>query len=711
MSRALPVTLLLWLGLTSASLGQTFSDKSTDELMQLDLESLLELKVVSSTKTEQRSGQSPAVITVITGEELRGRGYRTLAEALRSIPGFYDVYDLVTHNVGIRGVNGGARAGGNVLKLMIDGHPVDYRSTTGNFFGEELIPLPLVDRVEIIRGPASALYGANAYLGVVNVLLKRGADLSGVKLLGTFGLMDGHPGWAGGATVGLGEEKYDFIAGVTLARYERSGLALPASSPVLDDATSTIGSRGISQGDFARPKSIAAKASVGTVQTGELSVLASLQNLDAGGEFQELGTLIHGTRITLLNENYRLAFQRELGEKGFLQLSAHYLHGAPTSEERLDLGRADYLLVRNTAVSGFGFAAETRWAILPSLTLSAGADWVREHHLFQAFDRELAEDVRLPDGTVVRSAGTVLPGDGHGASGVFDNVGGLLQVLLTLGEDWSAVAGARLDWHSLYGVNPSLRAGIVYAPPSRPLSLKLLYGSSFKAPSAVQLYTQPQDSFDLQGNADLKPQTARTLELAATFGVTKMAEISLNLFATSVSGRVEFVQRGSFLQSANSGDEWLGGGELDARLKPLSALNLKLSAGVAKTIARTGQKILSGTPQTFNALFPAVQIHAVVDYTLPWAGLQLSAEASYIGPRTTSQSNALINRSVYTVPGYVYTAAAVTTRGLRLIGERETALSLRVTNLLNQHWTEPGFGGVDVPAQGLCAFLSVAQSL
>ena len=115
-----------------------------------DLESLLDIEVTTSTKSRQRGASAPAVITVITGDEMRARGYTSLADALRQVPGFYDVYDLVQHNVGVRGINGGPRAGGNVLKLMIDGHSVDYRATTANFFGEELIPLEAVDRVEII---------------------------------------------------------------------------------------------------------------------------------------------------------------------------------------------------------------------------------------------------------------------------------------------------------------------------------------------------------------------------------------------------------------------------------------------------------------------------------------------------------------------------------------------------------------------------------
>ncbi|MBI4510365.1 MAG: TonB-dependent receptor plug domain-containing protein, partial [Deltaproteobacteria bacterium] len=160
-------------------------------------EALLDQTVVSSTKVVQRAAATPAVVTVIRGDEIRARGYASLAEVLRTVPGFYDLYDLVGHNVGVRGINGGVRDSGSVIKVMIDGHAVAFRPTTGNFFGEELIPLQVVDRVEIIRGPASALYGANAFLGVVNIITKSGLHM-GARATGRGVIVDGNRGGGGG---------------------------------------------------------------------------------------------------------------------------------------------------------------------------------------------------------------------------------------------------------------------------------------------------------------------------------------------------------------------------------------------------------------------------------------------------------------------------------------------------------------------------------
>src|SRR5262249_44833136 len=146
----------------------------------------------------------------------------------------------------------------------------------------------------------------------------------------------------------------------------------------------------------------------------------------------------------------------------------------------------------------------------------------------------------------------------HGAQKTFVNGGMYGQGVLTIKTDWTLLAGLRLDDHNIYGANVSARAGAVYAPIAHPLSVKLLYGSSFKAPSAEQLYTQPITIGGLQGNPGLQAQTAHTIELAGGYKLPReRGELSLNIFATDVLGRVEFLPAGNFVEAENIQDEWV----------------------------------------------------------------------------------------------------------------------------------------------------------
>ena len=329
----------------------------------VELESQLDETVVSSTKTARRASKAPAVVTVVTAEEIQARGYTCLADILRTVPGFYDVYDQVFHNVGIRGVNGGARASGNVLKLMIDGQAVHFRPSTGNFFGEELVPLSAVSRVEIIRGPGSALYGANAFLGVVNVITRSGADHPGARVTGVAGLQrerTSAPSWGAEGLLAGGDGSADFLVAASAYRFDRSGLSLPETSPMLHlGGDHTLHEAG-SEDDLARPRSVLARASVGTLDSGRVTLLATVQQLDAGGEFQDLAPLTHRTRIALQNQTYRLTYELEPLPSLAVKASGSWFDSGPLPEERVNLGRPDQDLLRNAGAYGYEVAAEAR---------------------------------------------------------------------------------------------------------------------------------------------------------------------------------------------------------------------------------------------------------------------------------------------------------------------------------------------------------------
>jgi outer membrane receptor for ferrienterochelin and colicins len=676
-------------------------------LEQLMNDFQLEQEVTISTKTEQRAAETPAVVTVVTGAEIQTRGYHNLAEVLRAVPGFYDVYDMVSHNVGVRGINGGPRASGSVIKLMIDGHPTDYRPTTGNHFGEELIPLPLIERVEIIRGPASALYGANAFLGVVNVVTKRGQDLAGARLVMVGTMRGRQPG--GGLGVILGHEAgpVDVAVGAELQQIDRSGLSLPKESPDPGDAAA----QGPSRGDMARPMTAFGRLRIHGVLGGMVELMGSIQRLDAGGEFQDFSALTHGTRLSTMNQNYRLRYEYTSTGGTRVRLSVHGFQAGPTSDERLDIGRPELVLIRNVGARGVGTAAETQLTG-SHLTVTAGVDAVLEQHRLQTFSELYRQPVFNADGSVRIKIGTVVPLGAPSAELSLRNLGAFGQALLSLSDSWKLTGGGRLDVHSVYQPQPSIRAGLVYAPSTSHVSLKLLYGSSFKAPSVEQLHTQPMKTLDIQGNVNLAPQTAHTLELYSGFGLPgESGELSANLFGTDVAKRVEYEQIGRFQTAVNLGRELVIGGELEIRLRPLKPLGLRISSGVARTVAKEGGSAIPlGVPQVQNSMFPVVQGHFIVDWRLPWNS-HLATEASYIGPRTSSQSNALIQGEPYQLPAYIFVGLSLSTTHRTLFGDRETSLSVRVNNVLDRRWSEPGFGGIEVPSAGVNASLTFVQQL
>ena len=125
----------------------------------------------------QKVTEAPSSVTIITADEIRGFGHRTLADVLRTVRGFYVTYDRNYSYLGVRGFSRPGDYNARVL-LQVDGHRLN-----DNVFGSALIgtefPLDvdLIERIEIIRGPSSALYGTSAFFAVINVITKHAAAL------------------------------------------------------------------------------------------------------------------------------------------------------------------------------------------------------------------------------------------------------------------------------------------------------------------------------------------------------------------------------------------------------------------------------------------------------------------------------------------------------------------------------------------------------
>ncbi|HEY9721206.1 MAG TPA: TonB-dependent receptor plug domain-containing protein, partial [Oscillatoriaceae cyanobacterium] len=226
----------------------------------LDLDALFNTAQVGiATRHVQSAREAPANVEVITDTEIRERGYTTVAEALRALPGFYIVNDELLPSVGVRGISSGERGWSRILKLMIDGQPVPYRPDGSNWLGPELIPIGLVKRIEVIRGPASALYGADAFLGVVNVVTKRGADIDGLRLDAMAGTRAGHPIERGQLDLATLPDTHglDLTFGALAGLTDNSGLPLPGTSP--NQATLAKNGQTVSARDFDYPASAFAR--------------------------------------------------------------------------------------------------------------------------------------------------------------------------------------------------------------------------------------------------------------------------------------------------------------------------------------------------------------------------------------------------------------------------------------------------------------------
>jgi outer membrane receptor for ferrienterochelin and colicins len=169
--------------------------KSPD-LADLSLEALMDIevpKVYGASKFEQRTTEAPSSISLVTADEIKKYGHRTLADVLQSVQGLHVSYDRNYAFLGARGINLGD-FNSRVL-LLVNGHRVNNNLTDGAFIDSAFIlDVDLIDRVEVIRGPGSVLYGNNAFFGVINVITRQGRQVNGAEVSGEYAEFDTYKG-------------------------------------------------------------------------------------------------------------------------------------------------------------------------------------------------------------------------------------------------------------------------------------------------------------------------------------------------------------------------------------------------------------------------------------------------------------------------------------------------------------------------------------
>lgn len=686
-----------------------------DELLDLSLEELMQVEVTSPTKSALALREAPAIITVINAQEIEERGYQSVGEALESVAGLDLIHDHYQYNLGVRGISPGNRAWSRSIKVMIDGQPISFRPSQEAWLGEELIPIEVVERIEIIKGPASVLYGANAYLGVINIITKTGSQVELGQLTVLYGVGEHRSDPGVSAMVGTASGEVAAVAAARLRSPQLEGYRLqnlPGQHHPREDERSESGSP-VSASSFA-------KLQLASPEIGRLALDVHYQQLQRYTEFMDWGVMAHDNLQSLSNMYVRLKYGQTFFDMLEWNAGVAFAHGAPLDGDRLSVGpNAATHVERSVGYEGYDLFSDLSAQLGDVARLSLGADYTLD-------DQELLNYYTvLDDGSrTLNPPPQTLTGDR-----TFSNVGiylhgmvyPLAETQLGLLETLALIGGARFDHQNIYGDEVNYSAGVVQQLPEQ-LYMKLLFGSSFRAPSSNQLYSNFIGANGAIGNPELKPERAHTLELALGGTTFHLVTFELTGFYTRIKSKVETRPTPTSLSS----------NPLPQNLATIESLGveatLSVTSGPFKSYANYSfQRSRSEEPQRFGLtedetitidalLYPSHMMKMGVNYKIPDAYVQANVEARYIGARLGSESN---NEIIYGVLGasteryhlapYVLFDLYVSSLDVELWRGRPTRLGAKVTNLLDANYAYPGYEGFDIPGFARSFTLTAAQ--
>jgi vitamin B12 transporter len=605
--------------------------------------------VVTATKTEESIENVASSVTVIDAQEIENSNAITAAEALRKVPGL----DITSQgglgrntSVFIRG----ARSEDTLV--MIDGMEINDPITPARTFNFADLLTDNIDRIEVVRGPQSTLYGSDTIGGVINIITRKGSGAPQFSLLTEGGSMQTfREVLSGDGKIG----KWDYSFSGT--RIDSGGVP-SADAAYHDNAFSgRLGYQLFEKGnvDFVF-RSVDAKV-----------------HLD-DWDFMNLRTIKDPNFIMITSSQvYQLRYTQQLTDSWDSIVKAGYFNSYRGDTDKSDPHEPGYFSRDWYDGSIFKTDWQNNWHIQDVDIVTAGIEYEEETGESFYFDNTLfGGESRFPEKSV-------------------NNIAYYLQNQLTLFECIFLTGGVRIDDHQTFGTETTYKAALAYIYHPTGTKLKGTWGTGFKAPSLYQLYTPPIPSFGfLGGNPNLKPEESESFDVGIEqnlfdeklFLSFVYFHNNYDNYITFFSDPVTFISTYKNLNKAKA-----DGCEAQVDVNPLE--NLTISANYTRTNTRDethGGQLLR-RPRNLSSL--------VANYVFQ-KKYQVNLSFNYVGKRVdwTSGKNRF---------GNPY--ALVNLAGSYTINEHVQLFS-RIENLFNEHYQE--IRGYDTP--GISAFGGVRLS-
>jgi outer membrane receptor protein involved in Fe transport len=603
------------------------------QLADLPLDDLLNLQVTGAARTAQRRSEAAAAVTVITADEIRALGHRTIADALRTVRGLNVVYDRSYSFLGVRGFFAPGDYNTRVL-LLIDGNRVNDNLYDQAFLGNEApIDIEHVERIEFIPGQGSPVYGANAFFGVVNVVTKRLSETPSSVGAGvaSFGTRDAH------ATLSRRTEGVNWLLSASRLRSGGPDLYFEGQSSALAPDGWTHGT------DYERRDGVRL-----AVDAGRFSFSALHADRDKG-----IGAPVdmvlgdtrsrYHDRQTLLD----LAWRQPLGDHGEWITRAfggqyHFIGDYVLDYPPVTVNRDDDL--------GRWWGVETRWLrrAWHGHSLQFGAEYQR------------SSTIRFGNADLDDSGTTYL--DVNRSDERFSMYA---QDSIELGPRTILDLGLRVDHHRYQPTQTHPRVALIQRL-GADWVFKAIYGTAFRPPNAFESYYEVVGPGGYLANPSLGPERVSGGELVLDWTPITDMRVSLNAYESRARELIvlDFDDSAGLYSFRNLGELRMRGVELEVERRWHSGALVRANVSQQRADGTAGDNFAQLSPRTMAKLVTVLPLSA------RWT-LGLDAQAySQRGP----------------VAGYGVLNTTLATR-VPLGG---ALLSFSVLNLFDRAYDDPG---------------------
>ncbi len=480
-------------------------------LKSMSLEDLGEVQVntiVAASGFEQKTTDAPASISIVTAEEIKRYGYRTLADILESLQGFNVSNDRNYSYLGARGVNLGDF--NSRILLLVDGHRVNNNLNDGAAIGPDFIlDVDLIDRVEVIRGPGSVLYGNNAFFGVINIITRKAGDVNGVEASGEYGSFNSYK-----VRLTAGKTFTNGISALISGSYYQSD---GPDQLYYSEFNTPDQNHGIAQ----NMNDDTFESVFGAVSYAELTLEGAYINREHTDPTAPVPVTFNDSRAKILQERsyVDLKFTHELPQE--VDLTTRLYYDQNELNTGYPLGQPNSIFYQNNE-QGQWWGAELQLSkrFWEKHTISIGAEY---------------RDDFSQSSELASSSSTQTTYGSRQSHGVF------AQGDFTLRSDLHLNAGVRYDQYGDFDSTFSPRVALNYTPFAQS-TFKAIYGTAFRDPSFGELIYQK----------NIQPEQIQSYELAYEQGYGQHLRSSISGYYNQMHDLLFFQNGTAAYQNINA---------------------------------------------------------------------------------------------------------------------------------------------------------------
>lgn len=523
-----------------------YADFSLEELAGMDT-------ALGAAVIDERTMDSPSAMTVITAEEIEAHGWRTLADVLASVRGFYVTYDRTYSYLGVRGFGRPGDFNTRVL-VLCDGQPAnDIIYGSGAIDRNLHVDMQMIKRIQVLHGPGAAVYGDGAFFAVVNIVTFDGDDPAGTRAAAGYG---SHGQVDAFTAVGLPVGAHGSLQ-VSAAGFRRDGDDV--YWPEFDDPATNHGV--FVAGDGERAGHL-----YGKYRNGGLQATAAWARRDKDVPTGEYGMAFNDNGATVRDERLAISLSgvRVLSDlstlRGRISYDGYHFRGDYVYDDA-EPGAPSERYVQRDVTEGRWWSGDAQWAGV-----------LGRSHRFLIGAGFRAATTALQQSFIVDPVESYLDADN-----AVNNLGLYAQDQWHISRSSELYFGLRYDKYHSFGGNLAARGAFVTRP-DQETSLTLIYGDAFRAPNAYELHYW--DGISLKANPDLQPEQGRSWEFVAERALTRGVSAHVALFRNDIDQLIDqYVDESdSLLVFRNSGGADMQGLDLELEAHLRTGLHGRVSA-------------------------------------------------------------------------------------------------------------------------------------